>query len=205
LQQRRKAHAPVKPIITAEPVAMNHDAEIDTLRQMTPLVFEVGDKVFVESRTNPGMNKLGGAAIVTRVNTIVEDKNEPTTYDVKYVLGGIEKNLEAMYMRVLTEDSIKDSIKMTRDNNSENDNEEPEAPPPSMEDDYFDRVIWPNLYNLGWETVYIENSATKDVPPVGLEESRTKKWAGQDNLGNTRAGRFCVLYVPSRRLSACKK
>jgi len=55
-------------------------------------VFVVGDVVEVESRTWPGINKPGG------VGKIVRD-NKDGTFDVSYILGGGEKNVELKYIQ----------------------------------------------------------------------------------------------------------
>jgi hypothetical protein len=51
--------------------------------------FLVGENVFVENRTSPGMNKPGGYGRIAKKN--IDDG----TYSVKYFLGGSEKNLMA--------------------------------------------------------------------------------------------------------------
>ncbi|RQM22300.1 hypothetical protein B5M09_008923 [Aphanomyces astaci] len=55
-------------------------------------VFVVGDPVFVAKRTGPGMNKLGGAG---RVQQVYEEdaSGSGLKYDVKYILGGFEKEV----------------------------------------------------------------------------------------------------------------
>ena len=50
---------------------------------------QVGALVMVQSRTQPGMNKQGGVGKVTRVH-----RQSPETVDVKFVLGGTEKNID---------------------------------------------------------------------------------------------------------------
>lgn len=58
------------------------------------ITYKVGDLVVVQSRTWPGINKPGGVAKVTKVNV------ENETIDVKYTLGGSEKNLEYVYVKL---------------------------------------------------------------------------------------------------------
>jgi hypothetical protein len=55
-------------------------------------MFHVGDMVVIQSRTWPGINKPGGVGKVVNVN-----KN---TMDVKYTLGGSEKNIEIIYAKL---------------------------------------------------------------------------------------------------------
>jgi hypothetical protein len=62
--------------------------------QARPL--EVGTIVTVQSRTWPGMNKLGGVARITRVH----EEGSSLSYDVTYVLGGKEKGVEAIFVSV---------------------------------------------------------------------------------------------------------
>uniref|UniRef100_A0A7S2RR60 MCM3-like winged helix domain-containing protein n=1 Tax=Mucochytrium quahogii TaxID=96639 RepID=A0A7S2RR60_9STRA len=53
--------------------------------------FSVGQVVNVASRTQPGMNKPGGTGRVQKVN-------DDGTYNVKYVLGGTERNVAEHYI-----------------------------------------------------------------------------------------------------------
>jgi hypothetical protein len=46
-------------------------------------LFNIGDYVFVESRTWPGINKPGGYGFIKGWNP------ESNTYEISYVLGGI--------------------------------------------------------------------------------------------------------------------
>ena len=55
------------------------------------LSIELGSTVTVQSRMWPGINKPGGVARVTKIN---KDK----TYDVTFVLGGRERNVDAEYV-----------------------------------------------------------------------------------------------------------
>ncbi|OQR87874.1 hypothetical protein ACHHYP_07914 [Achlya hypogyna] len=56
--------------------------------------YKVGDLVEVETRTWPGINKIGGAARVTRVYSEGGD----TYVDVRYFLGGSEKRVDIDYV-----------------------------------------------------------------------------------------------------------
>jgi hypothetical protein len=53
----------------------------------------VGDTVMVDSRTWPGVNKPGGAGRVTSINV-------NCTFNIKYLLGGSERSVDADYVHV---------------------------------------------------------------------------------------------------------
>jgi hypothetical protein len=55
----------------------------------------VGQVVSVDKRTEPGSNKLGGVARIVSVHT-----SPSLSYGVKYVLGGVEKGVEARYVHL---------------------------------------------------------------------------------------------------------
>lgn len=57
--------------------------------------FKVGDTVIVESRTWPGMNKLGGAG---RISTI----DASDLFTVRYLLGGSERRVHSKYIKPYT-------------------------------------------------------------------------------------------------------
>ncbi|KDO30532.1 hypothetical protein SPRG_04433, partial [Saprolegnia parasitica CBS 223.65] len=121
--------------------------------------FEVGDKVFVEKRTMPGMNKLGGAGIVTDVHMSTDDDDDEAVphYSVKYViLGGLEKRIHPKYLRLLTDDVVKDSVTMKRSDPSlatRSERQPAQQSAASLEKHHFDSVLWPTLYQEGWERV----------------------------------------------------
>ncbi|EQC30424.1 hypothetical protein, variant [Saprolegnia diclina VS20] len=119
--------------------------------------FEVGDKVFVERRTMPGMNKLGGAGIVTDVHMSTDDDDDVPYYSVKYVvLGGLEKRIHPKYLRLLTDDVLKDSFEIKRSDPSLSTSSAKHPAQPStasLEKHHFDTVLWPTLYQEGWERV----------------------------------------------------
>ena len=56
--------------------------------------FSEGATVSVQSRTWPGINKPGGVARVTKIHK----EGEATKYDVVYVMGGSEKQVDACYV-----------------------------------------------------------------------------------------------------------
>jgi hypothetical protein len=60
----------------------------------TPESFPVGSVVLVQARSWPGYNRPGGVAHVTRVH----QQGESILYDVKYVLGGREKDLDGVFL-----------------------------------------------------------------------------------------------------------
>lgn len=60
----------------------------------------VGDIVQVEDRTWPGVNKRGGVARITKVH-----HDTGVTYDVSYVLGGREKQVDSAFVRLHKEPS----------------------------------------------------------------------------------------------------
>ena len=57
--------------------------------------YVVGMTVRVDSRTWPGINKHGGVGTIKK---IVKDAQGRTRLNVKYILGGMEKNLETKYV-----------------------------------------------------------------------------------------------------------
>ncbi|CAK4776252.1 unnamed protein product [Aphanomyces euteiches] len=141
--------------------------------------FQTGDHVFVAKRTGPGMNKLGGAGLVQQV--YVDDETERVTkYDVKYVLGGFEKEVEARYVRRLTEDTVQESVKMHAQPVLGSTLIAAAAAAPPTADEVFDATIWPHLYQAGWEFVaphmlWVENppESTTDLTKDELQSKHT--------------------------------
>ena len=86
----------------------------------TPLsTYEVGDIVEVEARTWPGINKHGGTGRITRVHRdttgdISNNDSGAVLYDVKYVLGGTEKRVAAIYVKTAQQGRPKRSPKRTK-------------------------------------------------------------------------------------------
>ncbi|KAG3241832.1 hypothetical protein PI124_g13305 [Phytophthora idaei] len=82
------------------------DGEVETDAEQgeeeeTEGVLEVGTLVEVESRTWPGINKLGGAGRITRVHrdTSKDGETEEIFYDVRYlVVGGFERHIGREYV-----------------------------------------------------------------------------------------------------------
>ena len=59
--------------------------------------FTVGEQVSVEARTWPGINKPGGAGKVVKIHT--EGPGIVVAVDVRYILGGTEKEVELQYVQ----------------------------------------------------------------------------------------------------------
>ncbi|KAG7396633.1 hypothetical protein PHYBOEH_001966 [Phytophthora boehmeriae] len=79
----------------------NAEVEVDEQNALA-----VGTTVTVAKRTWPGMNKLGGAGRIQKVNEeILPEGTVRFTYNVRYVLGGSEKNVERKYISVVDLDS----------------------------------------------------------------------------------------------------
>lgn len=58
--------------------------------------FDIGDVVDVMPRLWSGINKPGGAARIREVT--YDEEEEEHTYTVKYILGGIEKEVSGVYI-----------------------------------------------------------------------------------------------------------
>lgn len=76
---------------------------IDKTAAFTPKVYDVGQTVFVEKRTWPGMNKLGGYGRIKAAKP-VEDPQGDILYTVCYVLGGIEREISSRYIHLSEEE-----------------------------------------------------------------------------------------------------
>ncbi|EEY56694.1 ATPase [Phytophthora infestans T30-4] len=110
-------------------------------------VYEEGDRIFVSSRTHPGINREGGAAVV-------QSRNKDGTYNVKYILGGSEKSVSCKYVGRLTDDAVMESVKTQRSVANDSDGvgtvrliQDEEK---MDETDYFDELLWPLLKEEGW-------------------------------------------------------
>jgi len=57
------------------------------------LSYKVGDKVIIDPRTWPGINKLGGVGKITFINA------QANSINVRYVLGGTEKDVSFSFVR----------------------------------------------------------------------------------------------------------
>lgn len=80
-----------------------------------PTDLKIGQQVDIESRTWPGINKPGGHATITKLHYDTTDGSTtsdgnggaaggaPTKIDVKYVLGGTEKQIEITYVKPYVE------------------------------------------------------------------------------------------------------
>ena len=83
-----------------------------TAPTLPPSDLTVGKQVDIESRTWAGINKPGGHATITKIHTNNEAESSAsgsggvsviTKVDVKYVLGGIEKDVELTYIKAHVE------------------------------------------------------------------------------------------------------
>lgn len=147
--------------------------ETDEDMEADPLpVFYKGDQVFVASRTQPGMNKEGGAGMVATVNG-------DDTYHVKYILGGSEKAVSAVYIKPLTESVVQGSVRNHRDEaaarkaaaaakKSGEANEVVDEAVLKLE--HFNRNLWPILKAENWTREDVDGAATKFYPPHDEEE-----------------------------------
>ncbi|GMF30344.1 unnamed protein product [Phytophthora lilii] len=109
-------------------------------------IFDEGDRVFVSSRTHPGINREGGAAVV-------QSRNKDGTYNVKYILGGSEKAVSVKYIKRLTDDAVMESVKTQRsvaNNSTDGSVRLIQAEEKMDETDYFDELLWPILKEEGW-------------------------------------------------------
>lgn len=121
-------------------------------------VFQVGDHVFVSSRTSPGINKPGGAGRIT-------DMNEEGLVTVKYVLGGMEKRIECCYLSELTEESVSNSFIPDSETPVEEEKQEdgethlmtcPSSHgfnPEEVQLEYFLTNLWRHFETRGWTYV----------------------------------------------------
>ncbi|KAI9920792.1 hypothetical protein PsorP6_001957 [Peronosclerospora sorghi] len=75
-------------------------ADRSTRRDVEGKVFPVGTVVEVDSRTCPGINKLGGPGRITRVSTRAGEQGNTVHvfYDSRYVLGGFERHVASEYV-----------------------------------------------------------------------------------------------------------
>ncbi|KAH7491194.1 ATPase family AAA domain-containing protein 2 [Phytophthora ramorum] len=109
--------------------------------------FEEDDRVFVSSRTHPGVNREGGAGFV-------QSRNKDGTYNVKYILGGSEKSISVKYIKRLTDDAVMESVKTQRSvagNSTDAGSVRLIQDEEKMDEtDYFDELLWPLLKEEGW-------------------------------------------------------
>ena len=83
------------PVVTDKELGYTHDAD-DRQDKDDKDVLAVKTLVEVDSRTWPGINKLGGAGWIVRVYR--ESEPEAVFYDVRYVLGGFERHIESKWV-----------------------------------------------------------------------------------------------------------
>jgi hypothetical protein len=66
-------------------------------------VLKVGTVVHVTARTWPGMNKQGG---VGRVTKVLRHRPDGVSYNIRYVLGGAENHVDAIFVRQYDDSSL---------------------------------------------------------------------------------------------------
>lgn len=148
-------------------------AETDEDMEIEPLpVFYKGDQVFVASRTQPGMNKEGGAGMIATVNG-------DDTYHVKYILGGSEKAVSAVYIKPLTESVVQGSVRNHRDEAIARKAAAAAKKPGEANEvvdetvlklQHFDRNLWPILKAENWTREDSDGASIKFFPPHEEEE-----------------------------------
>ncbi|KAF0716295.1 Aste57867_2912 [Aphanomyces stellatus] len=147
------------PSVVTPPVVEAEPEEIVVLE-----VFKEGDHVFVEKRTGPGMNKLGGAGRVQQVYMDDSDATLVSKYDVKYILGGFEKEVPVKFVRRLTEDTVQNSVKMYATTTVVGNSTAALAAATPTPEESFDMAVWPHLYQAGWEFVVAHALWVADAP-----------------------------------------
>lgn len=90
--------------LVAQDVGMNPQEEPVAPKagdNQTTAVFSEGDLVEVQSRTWPGINKPGGSGRIVRVHQETDESGQQVAvYDVRYVLGGLERRIEREYVEL---------------------------------------------------------------------------------------------------------
>ena len=94
-----------------ENIENNHESDSDDSDDsddddFVPPNYEIGMTVRVDSRTWPGINKHGGVGTIKKISF---DEKGKVFLDVKYILGGMEKKLQAKYVH--PEDVINNTSK----------------------------------------------------------------------------------------------
>lgn len=86
----------------AKPAELKQDAQVaaDEVAQREQIV--KGSVVMVQARTWPGINKHGGVGRVTKVHSSTGSGGNAVKYDVTYVLGGKEKNVDESFVQLHT-------------------------------------------------------------------------------------------------------
>ncbi|RLN48426.1 hypothetical protein BBJ28_00000082 [Nothophytophthora sp. Chile5] len=100
-----------------EEEAVSEDSEPDAAQPdaAASSQLEVGTLVEVDSRTWPGINKPGGSGRIVRVHKEKGEDGVAETlfFDVRYVLGGIEKHIESEFVqssRILEQQSNREPV-----------------------------------------------------------------------------------------------
>ncbi|KAG7397229.1 hypothetical protein PHYBOEH_001107 [Phytophthora boehmeriae] len=102
------------PVEAAQEPAQDEAEDKQTQEDEPATGLAVGDLVLVQSRTWPGINKLGGAGRVVRVHREANEAGEEELfYDVRYVLGGFEKHIESEFVqlsKLLEQDPSRETV-----------------------------------------------------------------------------------------------
>jgi hypothetical protein len=116
---------------------------------------------------------------------MIVQRNNDESYHVKYVLGGSEKNVEAKYISLLTEDSVKESIKNQRTKedieNKKSAIDAKQKTPEQLKADFLFELIWPILQDERWQRQEKENGITHFFPP-NARQLNLEPVVGTDNL-----------------------
>lgn len=173
--------------------------ETDEDMEEEPLpVFHKGDQVFVASRTQPGMNKEGGAGMIAAVNG-------DDTYHVKYILGGSEKVVSAVYIKPLTESVVQGSVRNQREEaatrkaaGAKKSGETEEVVDEAvLKLEHFNRNLWPILKAENWTREDADGTVTKFYPPI--EEEDDEDHARLELSGVNEAVGYIHMHTPLMR------
>ncbi|UIZ24524.1 hypothetical protein KXD40_008586 [Peronospora effusa] len=95
-EQKNAEDETVEEHLEVEGTDEEHESETDEKER----VLDVGTLVDVDSRTWPGINKLGGAGRIVRVDKkeLQDGDRHEVFYDVRYVLGGFERHIESKWV-----------------------------------------------------------------------------------------------------------
>jgi hypothetical protein len=85
---------------SAKPAELKQDAQVAAAEPPQREQIVKGSVVMVQARTWPGINKHGGVGRVTKVHSSTESGGNAVKYDVTYVLGGKEKNVDESFVQL---------------------------------------------------------------------------------------------------------
>ncbi|CCI10084.1 unnamed protein product [Albugo candida] len=109
--------------------------------------YENGALVFVKPQTQPGMNREGGVGVV-------QQQHADGSYNIKYILGGTEKNVTSELLQRYTDQVVQDSVITDRRKLTEKEFTKNCIATESVQDmrqTYFDELLWPILSRSGWK------------------------------------------------------